>query len=319
MLTRRSKRRLSPFLSGPLGVLLSVQTWLAACARPAPRPPAATRHWRSSILVTCQLMLVLDATVMNVALPRIRADLGFSATGLSWVMNAYTLVFGGLLLLGGRAGDMFGRRRLFMVGIALFTRRVAGRRAGGPSRRLADRRPGRAGRRRGGGRAEHDRADHHHVHRAAATDPRAGVCSPRMASAGFAIGLIVGGLLTEARRRGGRCCSSTCRSASPPWCSRPAARQRAGSGTRAGSTCAGALTATRGRGRAGVRRSSAPPTTAGATRGDLRTLGGRRRAAGGVRARSRRGRRQPMLPLRLFADRNRAAGVRQLLPRPGGR
>jgi EmrB/QacA subfamily drug resistance transporter len=74
-----------------------------------------------AIIVTCQLMLMLDVTVMNVALPRIRADLGFSPAGLAWVLNAYTLVFGGLLLLGGRAGDLFGRRRLLLGGVALFT------------------------------------------------------------------------------------------------------------------------------------------------------------------------------------------------------
>ncbi|MFF2088013.1 MFS transporter [Nocardia sp. NPDC058176] len=74
-----------------------------------------------STLLTCQLMIILDVTVMNVALPRIRTDLDFSATGLSWVMNSYTLVFGGLLLLGGRAGDLFGRRRLFLAGALLFT------------------------------------------------------------------------------------------------------------------------------------------------------------------------------------------------------
>jgi EmrB/QacA subfamily drug resistance transporter len=74
-----------------------------------------------AIVVTSQLMLTLDVTVMNVALPRIQADLHFTATNLSWVMNAYTLVFGGLLLLGGRAGDLFGRRRLFIGGVTLFT------------------------------------------------------------------------------------------------------------------------------------------------------------------------------------------------------
>ncbi|HVV21507.1 MAG TPA: MFS transporter [Pseudonocardiaceae bacterium] len=74
-----------------------------------------------AILVSCQLMLALDVTVMNVALPRVQHDLHFTPTGLSWVINAYTLVFGGLLLLGGRAGDLFGRRRLFIGGIALFT------------------------------------------------------------------------------------------------------------------------------------------------------------------------------------------------------
>ena len=74
-----------------------------------------------AIVLTCQLMLILDATVMNVALPRIQSDLHFTPTGLSWVMTAYSLVFGGLLLLGGRAGDLFGRRRMFVVGTAVFT------------------------------------------------------------------------------------------------------------------------------------------------------------------------------------------------------
>jgi EmrB/QacA subfamily drug resistance transporter len=74
-----------------------------------------------ALIVTCTLMLILDTTVMNVALPRIRSDLGFSATGLAWVMSGYTLSFGGLLLLGGRAGDILGRRRVFLAGIALFT------------------------------------------------------------------------------------------------------------------------------------------------------------------------------------------------------
>ena len=73
------------------------------------------------LIVTCQLMIVLDATVVNVALPPIRADLGFSATGLSWVVNAYTLAFGGLLLLGGRLSDVLGRRRVFSAGVTLFT------------------------------------------------------------------------------------------------------------------------------------------------------------------------------------------------------
>ena len=66
-------------------------------------------------------MLILDATVVNVALPQIDADLGFGPASLSWVLNAYTLAFGGLLLLGGRLGDVFGRRRLFLGGVAVFT------------------------------------------------------------------------------------------------------------------------------------------------------------------------------------------------------
>jgi len=76
-----------------------------------------------ALLVLCagSLMIVLDTTIVNVALPSIRADLGFSETSLAWVVNAYLLTFGGFLLLGGRLGDLFGPRRLFLVGIALFT------------------------------------------------------------------------------------------------------------------------------------------------------------------------------------------------------
>ena len=94
---------------------------------PAPPVPIAASPARLrprlilTLVLTCQLMLILDATVMNVALPKIQADLGFSPTSLSWVMNAYSLVFGGLLLLGGRAGDLLGRRRMFVLGAALFT------------------------------------------------------------------------------------------------------------------------------------------------------------------------------------------------------
>ena len=73
------------------------------------------------VIVACQMMVALDATVVNVALPRIQGALHFSPTGLAWVFNIYTLVYGGLLLLGGRAGDLFGRRRMFLAGVALFT------------------------------------------------------------------------------------------------------------------------------------------------------------------------------------------------------
>ena len=72
------------------------------------------------VIASAQLMVVLDATIVNIALPHIKSALGFSPTGLSWVLNAYTLVFGGLLLLGGRAGDLFGRRRMFMTGVLIF-------------------------------------------------------------------------------------------------------------------------------------------------------------------------------------------------------
>lgn len=73
------------------------------------------------LVLLAQLMLVLDATVVNVALPPIKDDLGFSTAGLSWVLNGYTLAFGGLLLLGGRLGDVFGRLRIFQIGLTLFT------------------------------------------------------------------------------------------------------------------------------------------------------------------------------------------------------
>ena len=76
-----------------------------------------------ALIVLClgDLMIVLDTTIVNVALPSIRADLGFSETSLAWVVNAYILTFGGFLLLGGRLGDLFGQRRLFLAGIGLFT------------------------------------------------------------------------------------------------------------------------------------------------------------------------------------------------------
>ena len=73
------------------------------------------------VLCLGSLMIVLDATIVNVALPSIREDLGFSQTSLAWVVNAYLLTYGGLLLLGGRLGDLFGHRRLFIYGITLFT------------------------------------------------------------------------------------------------------------------------------------------------------------------------------------------------------
>jgi MFS family permease len=72
------------------------------------------------VIAAAQLMVVLDATIVNVALPHIQSALGFSGSGLEWVVNAYALTFGGLLLLGGRAGDILGRRRVFIAGIALF-------------------------------------------------------------------------------------------------------------------------------------------------------------------------------------------------------
>src|SRR6266511_4315612 len=80
-----------------------------------------TRWLALYVLCLASLMIVLDVTIVNVALPSIRKDLGFSETSLAWVVNAYLLTYGGLLLLGGRLGDLFGHRRLFVYGITLFT------------------------------------------------------------------------------------------------------------------------------------------------------------------------------------------------------
>src|SRR5438034_7398534 len=80
-----------------------------------------TRWLALYVLCLASLMIVLDTTIVNVALPSIRADLGFSQESLAWVVNAYVLTFAGLLLLGGRLGDLYGQRRLFVAGIGLFT------------------------------------------------------------------------------------------------------------------------------------------------------------------------------------------------------
>ncbi|MCW3041144.1 MAG: drug resistance transporter, EmrB/QacA subfamily [Solirubrobacterales bacterium] len=94
-------------------------------ADPSPSAAAATddrQRW-VALYVLCAgvLMIVLDATIVNVALPSIQDDLGFSQTGLAWVVNAYLIAFGGLLLLAGRLGDLAGRRRVFLIGLVVFT------------------------------------------------------------------------------------------------------------------------------------------------------------------------------------------------------
>jgi EmrB/QacA subfamily drug resistance transporter len=82
---------------------------------------ARSRWLALYVLCAASLMIVLDVTIVGVALPSIREDLGFSETSLAWVVNAYLLTYGGFLLLGGRLGDLFGHRRLFLIGITLFT------------------------------------------------------------------------------------------------------------------------------------------------------------------------------------------------------
>jgi EmrB/QacA subfamily drug resistance transporter len=84
------------------------------------RPIRVSANAVLAVVAVAQFMVVLDASVVNVALPSIQRDVGFSEQNLSWVLNAYTLIFGGFLLLGGRAADRLGRRRLFMAGMALF-------------------------------------------------------------------------------------------------------------------------------------------------------------------------------------------------------
>ncbi|NIH82061.1 MFS transporter [Amycolatopsis viridis] len=148
-----------------------------------------------AILLTCQVMFVLDITVMNVALPRIQADLGFTPASLSWVMSSYTLVFGGLLLLGGRAGDLFGRKRLFIGGVLLFTvASFAGGLAGSAALLIAARIVQGLGAAAAGPSTLA-------LLTTTITEPRARLRAlalfAGMSSAGFAVGLILGGLLTE--------------------------------------------------------------------------------------------------------------------------
>jgi MFS family permease len=87
------------------------------------RPSRKTDHRWQALALVClvQFMVILDIAIVTLALPSIKTALGFSETGLQWVISAYTLTFGGLLLLGGRAGDLLGRRRVLMVGLVLFT------------------------------------------------------------------------------------------------------------------------------------------------------------------------------------------------------
>ena len=87
---------------------------------PSAAPPSSNKWLALALLATAQFVIVLDASIVNVALPSIGKDLDFSQDNLSWVVNAYTLVFGGFLLLGGRLADLLGRRRLFMAGLILF-------------------------------------------------------------------------------------------------------------------------------------------------------------------------------------------------------
>jgi EmrB/QacA subfamily drug resistance transporter len=88
---------------------------------PTLQPDSPRRRWSAlALIVTAQFMVILDVAIVNVALPSIKSDLGFSQTGLQWVITAYAILFGGALLLGGRLADLLGRRRMFIAGLALF-------------------------------------------------------------------------------------------------------------------------------------------------------------------------------------------------------
>src|SRR5437868_10791098 len=89
---------------------------------PAPSPSPTGSRWPALIVVClAQLMIVLDVTIVNVALPAIQHDLHFSQANLTWVVNAFLITFGSLLLLAGRLGDLMGRKRVFLIGLATFT------------------------------------------------------------------------------------------------------------------------------------------------------------------------------------------------------
>ena len=125
---------------------------------------ARKRWWALYVLCSGVLMIVLDTTIVNVALPSIREDLEFTETSLVWVVNAYMLTFGGFLLLGGRLGDLFGHRRMFLLGLILFTVGV-GRLRPRALAGHADRRARRAGPRRRGRHRGRAVAHHGPVHR----------------------------------------------------------------------------------------------------------------------------------------------------------
>ena len=108
-----------PYSSG--GVLHLLLEAASSFYRDVP-PPITKPRWATLIIVCfAQLMIVLDATIVNVALPAIQADFGFSQSDLTWVVNGFLVTFGSLLLLAGRLGDLIGRKRVFLAGLVIFT------------------------------------------------------------------------------------------------------------------------------------------------------------------------------------------------------
>ena len=179
---------------------------------------ARKRWWALYVLCSGVLMIVLDTTIVNVALPSIREDLAFSETSLVWVVNAYMLTFGGFLLLGGRLGDLFGHRRLFLLGLILFTAASVGcglaHLAAHADRRARRAGPGRRGRHGGGAVAHHGSV---HRERANARRPWASTASSVRRAAASAC---CSAASSPPRSTGTGSSSSTCRSAR--WCMSPA-------------------------------------------------------------------------------------------------
>src|SRR5580704_4597616 len=130
----------SPTSSAPAGRQLATARQVGSLPPVSGARQRDRRNITLAVVLCAQLMIVLDMTVVNVALPSMATGLHLSATSLSWVLNAYALTFGGLLLLGGRAGDVLGRRTTFMAGLALFTlASLAGGLATSPAMLLAAR------------------------------------------------------------------------------------------------------------------------------------------------------------------------------------
>ena len=107
--------------TGPPTRVVSTAAASNATATPSSGAPTRRLGLALAVIATAQLMVVLDGTIVNVALPHIQNALHFSNSNLEWIVNVYALVFGGLLLLGGRSGDLLGRRRIFIFGILLFS------------------------------------------------------------------------------------------------------------------------------------------------------------------------------------------------------
>ena len=227
--------------------------------------PSVTRKWLAlALLAAAQFVVVLDASIVNVALPSIGRDLDFSQENLSWVVNAYTLVFGGFLLLGGRMADLLGRRRMFIAGLILFALRLAARRPGASEGQLIAARA-----LQGLGAALLSPAALSILTttfaEGAERNRALGVWGA-VAGSGGAVGVLLGGVLTEYARLGvGAVRQRPDRRSSPPrWrraCCPRAARRRARTSTsparsRSPPAC-----------RCSSTRSSTPTTRAGARRG----------------------------------------------------